>query len=146
MKTTKIAALLFGVLLASFSQSFGQTILQFTSVNVTPENAIQLYWTSTNHEIYGIQYANTLATNADGTTAWFSLYDNYPSHGTNTFIGDFGNYDTTSAILHPKYMPMRFYRIVDEGADNDTADNPSITITSPTNGASLSGQITVSVV
>jgi FlgD Ig-like domain/Bacterial Ig domain len=125
---------------------FAQTNIQFTSVNVTPENAIQLHWTSTNHEIYGIQYANALGTNADGTTAWFSLFDHYPSHGTNTFIGDFGNYDVIPAIPHPKYMPMRFYRVVDEGADNDTTDNPSITITGPTNGAVLSDQITVSVV
>jgi hypothetical protein len=47
--------------------------------------------------------------------------------------------------LNPKYSPMRFYRVVDEGADNDTTDSPSITITSPTNGNVLSGQITVTV-
>ena len=123
-----------------------QTKLQFTGNNATPENAIQLFWASTNHELYAVQYANALATNADGSTAWNTLYDQYPSHGTNTFIGDFGNYDVTPAIPHPKYAPMRFYRIVDEGADNDTTDNPSITITSPTNGSVLSGQITVTVV
>ncbi len=123
-----------------------QTNLQFTSVNATVEGAIQLHWASTNHELYAIQYANALATNTDGSTAWNTLYDAYPSHGTNTFVGDFGNYDVMPAIPHPKYMPMRFYRIVDKGADNDTTDNPSITITSPTNGSVLSGQITVTVV
>ena len=132
--------------LALTTNVYAQNTLQFTGVSATSEKAIQLHWTSTNHEIYGIQYANALATNADGSTAWFSLYDNYPSHGTNTFVGDFGNYDAMPAILHPKYMPMRFYRVVDEGADNDTTDSPSITITSPTNGNILSGQITVTVV
>jgi hypothetical protein len=122
-----------------------QNALQFTGVNATVENAIQLYWSSTNGELYQIQYANALATNDDGTTAWQVLYDKYPSHGTNTFIGDFGNYDTDSAISHPKYMPMRFYRVVDLGADNDTVDIPAVTITSPSNGSILSGQVTVSV-
>jgi hypothetical protein len=146
MKAIKLAALLFGVLAFLASRSDGQTNLQFTGVNVTPENAIQLHWTSTNHELYVIQYANALATNIDGSTAWNTLYDQYPSQGTNTFIGDFGNYDVVPAIPHPKYSPMRFYRILDEGADNDTTDNPSVTITSPTNGDVLSGQIAVTVV
>jgi hypothetical protein len=70
MKTTKIVALLFGVLLASFSQSFGQANLQFTAVAQTDEQAIRLTWTSTNSEIYEIDEADALAGNADGTTAW----------------------------------------------------------------------------
>lgn len=143
MKTIQSAVLLFGILIASLGLSFGQTNLRFTGVNATLENAIQLHWASTNHELYAIQCANAFNTNADGSTAWSTLYDQYPSQGTNTFIGDFGNYNVIPAIPHPKYMPMRFYRVVDEGADNDTTDNPSITITSPTNGSVLTGQITV---
>ncbi len=143
MKTIQSAVLLFGILITSLGLSFGQTNLRFTGVNATLENAIQLHWASTNHELYAIQCANAFNTNADGSTAWNTLYDQYPSQGTNTFIGDFGNYNVIPAIPHPKYMPMRFYRIVDEGADNDTTDNPSITIISPTNGSVLTGQITV---
>jgi hypothetical protein len=133
--------LLLGLLISQ--AAFGQTNIAFTAVHATSENAIQLYWTSTNHELYGIQYANEFDTNADGSTAWNTLYDQYPSQGTNTFIGDFGNYTVIPAIPHPKYMPMRFYRILDEGADNDTTDAPLITITSPASGSVLTGQITV---
>jgi hypothetical protein len=146
MKNIKLAGMFFGVLIAFAGQGFCQTNLQFTGINVTPENAIQLHWTSTNHEIYEVDEADTLVDTNTGLTPWNDLYDNYPSHGANTFIGDFGNYDIMPAILHPKYMPTRFYRIVDKGADNDTTDNPSITITAPTNGDVLSGEITVSVV
>ena len=59
-----------------------------------------------------IQYADALATNAGGSTTWQTLYDAYPSQGTNTFIGDFGNYYADPIIPHPKYSPMRFYRIL----------------------------------
>jgi hypothetical protein len=132
------------LVLALAINGLAQTSLQFTAATQTDEQAILLTWASTNHEIYGIQFADALAKNADGSTTWNTLYDNYPSHGTNTFVGDFGNYDVLPAILHPRNMPMRFYRIVDEGAD--TADSPFVAIISPTNGAVLSGQITVSVV
>lgn len=107
-----IAAL---TLTVSASVAHAQNALQFTDANSTPEKAIQLHWASTNGELYQIQYANALATNDDGSTAWQVLYDKYPSHGTNTFIGDFGNYDIDPAVPHPKYAPMRFYRVVDLG-------------------------------
>lgn len=122
-----------------------QNTIQFTDVKSTSEKAIQLYWESTNGELYQIQYASALATNDDGSTAWQVLFDTYPSHGTNTFIGDFGNYDIDPAVPHPKYAPMRFYRVVDLGADNDIVDVPVVTITSPTDGSVLTGEITVSV-
>jgi hypothetical protein len=135
--------LVFGVLAGFTEQAFCQTNLQFTSVNTTSENAIQLHWSSVSNEVYEIDYADQLAGNDDGSTAWAKLYDNYPSHGTNTFIGDFGNYFNAPAILNPNKMPMRFYRIVDKGANSGAS--PIVTITSTTNGASLSGLITVSV-
>jgi hypothetical protein len=144
MKTTKIAALLFGVFLASFSQSFGQTNLQFTAVAATDEHAIRLAWASTNGELYQIQYANALATNSDGSTAWQTLYDNYPSQGTNTFWLDTGNYNLAPQVSHPRYMPMRFYRILDEGSDSLT-DVPTVTIGSLTNNMAATGELTFTV-
>jgi hypothetical protein len=144
MKTTKIAALLFGVLLASFGQSFGQNNLQFTGVKATSEKAIQLYWASNTNEVYEVDYADQLAGNSDGSTAWNKLYEDYPSQGTNTFIADAGNYDITPQIPHPKSSPMRFYRIMlVEG--NTIAANPTVSILSVTNGASLSSDVTISV-
>jgi len=144
MNKLKQVGLFFGIIIASLGQGFCQTNLQFTTVTQTAEQAIQLSWASTNGEVYGVQYANALAGNPDGSTAWQTLYDNYPSQGTNTFVGDFGNFDVQPAIPHPKNSPMRFYQIVDEGAD--TAAAPFVTIASPASGGVLSGQITVLVV
>jgi hypothetical protein len=147
MKKLKSAVLVFGFLFASIGQSFCQTNLQFTSVNATPENAIQLHWASTNGELYQIQYANALATNSDGSTAWQVIYDGYPSQGTNTFIGDFGNYAVAPQITHPKYNPMRFYRIVDEGQDSLASDEPTVTLdpASITNNSAATGELTFTV-
>ena len=145
MKIVKSAALLLGILIASLSRSFGQTNLQFTEVAPTDEQAIRLTWASISHEVYQIQCANALDTNANGSTAWQLLYDAYPSQGTNTFWLDTGNYNLVPQILHPKYMPMRFYRILDLGPDT-TSDEPTVSISSPTNGTVVSGELTINVV
>ena len=65
MKLTANIAAAFMALLTS-TAAFGQTNLQFTSIVQTPEQSIQIAWTSTNGEVYQIQYANALGTNADG--------------------------------------------------------------------------------
>jgi hypothetical protein len=103
-----------------------------------------LYWATNPNEVYEVDYADQLAGNPDGTTSWQALYTDYGSHGTNTFIADAGNYDLDPAILHPKNSPMRFYRVVFTGT-NTSPSNPTVSITSPTNGASLSGEIVASV-
>jgi hypothetical protein len=139
-KTIMVSAL--GWALAT--TTFAQTNLQFTAATSTDEQAIRLSWASQSNHVYQIQCANALATNADGSTAWFTLYDDYPSQGTNTFWLDSGNYYKNPPILHPKNMPMRFYRILDEGSDT-TSDEPTISIVSPTNGFVASGSLTVSV-
>lgn len=121
-----------------------QTNLNFNNVTATSEGAILLSWNSTTNEVYEIDYADALNTNADGTTTWLPLYTDYPSHGTNTFIADAGNYDISPEIPHPKLSPMRFYRIMLVQA-NDSPSNPSVSILSVTNGTSLSGDVTVKV-
>jgi hypothetical protein len=121
------------------------TNLQFTAVAATDEHAIRLTWASTNGELYEIDEADQLNTNTDGTTVWNKLYDNYPSQGTNTFWLDTGNYNLAPQILHPKYMPMRFYRIVDLGADT-TSDEPTVSISSPTSNTAVSDELTVTVI
>lgn len=119
------------------------TNLQFTGVHATVEKAIQVFWASQPNHVYQLQFADALATNSDGSTTWNTLYDKYPSHGTNTFILDTGDYFQTPPIGHPKYSPMRFYRIVDEGTNSGLS--PTVTITSPTNGDVLSDVVTISV-
>lgn len=135
-KTIMVSAL--GLALAI--NTYAQTNLQFTAATSTDEQAIQLSWASTNGELYQIQYANALATNSDGSTAWQTLYDNYPSQGTNTFWLDTGNYNLAPQVLHPKYMPLRFYRILDEGPDSLT-DVPTVTIGSLTNNMAATGEL-----
>ena len=77
MKTNSITrwglggALSLGLLLTQ--STFGQTNLHFTAVVATPERAIQLHWASNTNEIYEIDYADQLAGNADGSTAWNKL-------------------------------------------------------------------------
>lgn len=119
-----------------------QNTLRFTGVKATSEKAIQLFWASNTNDVYEVDYADQLAGNDDGSTAWNKLYDEYPSHGTNTFIADAGNYEISPEISHPKQSPMRFYRIMlAEG--NTIATNPVVSILAPTNGASLSGDAIV---
>ena len=133
------------LVLALTTNVFAQTNLQFTGVSTTDEGAIRLSWVSTNHEVYQIQCADALATNADGSTAWQILYDDYPSQGTNTFWLDTGDYILhVPPIVHPKYSPMRFYRIVDKEAD--TITDETVSIVSPTNGTLASDELIVTVV
>jgi hypothetical protein len=145
MKQGLIGAVALLLLFAAATPTFGQTNnLDFNGVSATVEGAIRLSWNSTSNEVYEIDYADSLIDTNTGTITWNTLYTDYPSHGTNTFIADAGNYDTTPEIPHPKYSPMRFYRIVH--SDNSTSPtNPVVTISSVTNGASLSGDVVVTV-
>jgi len=140
MKIIKLAVL--AVLLAA-SSAHSQTNVQFTGIKVTDEGAIQLHWSSRSNEIYEIDEADSLN---NTNVTWNKLYDDYPSQGTNTFIGDFGNYNLSPQIFNPKDMPIRFYRLVDKGQDPLASDEPSISITSPTNGSAVSDELTITVV
>lgn len=148
MKAIKLAVLVSvavtAMLLIGTAQSLGQTNLNFNSVKATVEGAILLSWNSTSNEVYRIDYADEIVDTNTGFTAWQPLYTDYPSHGTNTFIADAGNYDLAPEIPHPKRSPMRFYRIAFVET-NSSPTNPSVAITFPTNGASLSGDVTIMV-
>src|SRR6202040_1942347 len=128
MKINQLPLIALCILITSLGRCFGQTDCQFTGINATPEQAIQLHWASNTNEYYEIDYADSLVDINNRITTWNELYDDYPSQGTNTFIGDFGNYDATPVIPHPKYEPMRFYRIVLEGT-NDGDDDLTVNIT-----------------
>ena len=124
------------------STAFGQNALQFTGINVTDEGAMQLHWTSQSNEVYEIDEADALIDTNTGTITWNKLYEEYPSQGTNTFWLDTGNYFRTPAILHPKNIPMRFYRIVDQGPDT-SSDEPIVSIGLGTNSTTVSGELTI---
>ena len=103
--------------------AFGVTNLNFNAISSTSEGAIRLSWNSTTNEVYEIDYADSLIDTNTGSTTWNPLHTDYPSHGTNTFITDAGNYDISPEISHPKLSPMRFYRI-SLVQTNDSASNP----------------------
>jgi hypothetical protein len=144
MKKPNSAAVILGVLLGSLTHGFAQTNIQIIGVAPTIEQAIQLTWTSASNHTYEIDEADALATNADGSTAWNMLYNDYPSQGTNTFWLDTGNYVQAPPIIHPRFSPMRFYRIIDSGLDT-TSDEPTVSIVTPTNGFVASGNLTITV-
>ncbi len=144
MKTILIMILGNVLVLASPTEMSAQTNLQFTSVNVTPEKAIQLHWVSNTNEVYEIDYADALIDTNTGSITWNKLYDDFPSQGTNTFIADAGNYDYVPEIPHPRLSPMRFYRISLTGT-NTSPTNPTVAVTFPTNGATLSSDVVFSV-
>ena len=106
---------------------------------------MHIAWSSTNHEVYEVDEADALIDTNTGSITWNKLYDQYPSQGTNTFWLDTGNYNLTPQIVRPQNMPMRFYRVVDLGADT-TSDEPSVSITSPTNSTAATGELTINVV
>jgi hypothetical protein len=145
MRTITQAAIALSLAVAATAPGFCQSQLQFIGVTPTIEGAIQLTWTSVSNEAYEIDEADALNTNFDGTTTWNVLYTDYPSQGTNTFWLDTGNYFNTPIILHPKQTAMRFYRIADLGPDT-TTDEPTVSITSVTDGAVAVGGLTVTVV
>ncbi len=134
-----------GFLAASLGHAFAQTNLHFVKIAQTDEQAIRLTWTSVSNETYEIDEADQLGSTNGGPTVWNQLYTEYPSQGTNTFWLDTGNYTAVPVIVHPKYAPMRFYRIVDSGSDT-TTDEPIVSVTLPTNGTVASGELTIDVV
>lgn len=71
------------------------------------------------------------------------MYDDYPSHGTNTFWLDTGDYSRIPEIPHPKNTTNRFYRLVKIATNSLPA--PTVTILSPASSSTLSNEVTVSV-
>jgi len=135
MKTAQKVIVVGALVSALATNATAQTNLQFTGVSATGEGAIRIAWASQSNHVYEIDEADTLLDTNTGNITWNRLYDNYPSQGTNTFWLDTGNYNLIPPIPHPKTIPMRFYRIVDQGPDNLISDEPMVSIVSPTNGA-----------
>src|SRR5207247_1753450 len=80
----------------------------------------------------------------NSNTQFRTLYEDYPSHGTNTFWMDYGDYTQVPPVKRPRDNPMRYYRIIRTGTN--TAASPFVSLTFPASNAVLSGQATVSVI
>jgi len=102
---------------------------------------IMIRWASEPKAVYRIEYASELA---DGATTFETLFEDYPSHGTNTLWTDNGDYTKEPSIKRPQDAPKRFYRVVQTGTSTSPV-NPTVAITSPGNGAVLTGLATISV-
>ena len=130
-------------LAVAVSFTYAQTNLNFNNASATVEGAIRLSWNGTPNEYYEVDYADSLADTNTGTITWKALYEDYPSQGTNTFWLDTGNYLNDPEAPHPSKADMRFYRIVLSGTN--TGPPPFVSILSPANGSSATGNIDVSV-
>ena len=82
--------------LATHAQSTNLIVL---TTAVGDERAPILTWQSESNAVYRIDYADSLV---NSNTQWKLLYDDYPSHGTNTFWMDSGNDAVEPEIPHPK--------------------------------------------
>src|SRR5688572_30448541 len=130
----------FGGLFAAVTLQAQSTNLVILRSSVGDERAPIITWQSVSNAVYRIDYADTL----DSTgMQWNVLYEDYPSHGTNTFWMDSGNDSFEPEIPHPKRKTTRFYRVTQ--TDTNTAVAPFVQITSVTSNAVLSGEVTVSV-
>lgn len=114
--------------------------LQFTHTLATDERAVQLHWQSESNVAYRIEFLPDLQSS---NNVWDVLYDDCPSHGTNTFWLDTGDYSRTPEILHPMGTTNRFYRLVKISTNSLPA--PTVTILSPASSSTVSNEITVTV-
>ncbi|MSU58548.1 MAG: hypothetical protein EXS35_10280 [Pedosphaera sp.] len=113
--------------------------IQFTGINVTADQSVQMRWTSESNIIYAVDYADEIS----DSIPWKRLYERFPAQGTNTIFTDGGVYYQGETVEHPRNFSQRFYRVVATGS-NDVAP-PVVFVTSPTNGFVASGLLNISV-
>ena len=63
---------------------------QIISAKADSARAVLLNWQSESNVIYRIDFATNLV---EGATQWRTVYEDYPSHGTNTIWKDAGERD-----------------------------------------------------
>ena len=125
------------VLVAAGSWNCAHGALVITSTEAAPDGGIIIRWSSEADKIYRIDYAPELTE----PMKWSELYTDYPSHGPATFWKDVGNQFAFPSAGHPADGAMRFYRLVEIGAN--TASKPTVSITSPAQSSTVSDTITV---
>jgi hypothetical protein len=138
IKHAIIAAAVLGFAVAHVAQGAS---LQIISAKVGDDRAISIKWESESNAVYRIDYASDLV---NSNTQWQLLYEDYPSHGTNSFWMDNGDYAQEPPIKRPKDSPKRFYRIAKTGTN--TAAKPFVSVTYPASNAVVSGELIVSVI
>jgi hypothetical protein len=101
-----------------------------TAINAISNSNIRLQWVSQTNDTYAVQYAD----NMEWFNTWHLIGDNITSGSSNAVWDDIGVLSTN--------VTKRFYRVVRKDANYGL---PCVTILSPTNGATLSGNVNVQV-
>lgn len=132
-------ALLALLALAGSFTAFAQTTpFAITTVQRNADNTVTLKWNSEPGKWYQLEYSPDLET-------WHTLHELVVSQGSVSMAADVGRYDLTPKIKRP-FQPgetRRFWRAREIGANQGTA--PTVTITTPSNNDTVSGDISVSV-
>ena len=136
----QLSLVLLGCIFTLAQESNSKAQLKFTSIKPNEETAIKLNWNSQSNTVYRIEFLPDLS---DPNEDWKTLYGDYPSHGTNTFWLDTGDYSRTPYVLHPKFTTNRFYRMVKVATNSLPA--PVVTILAPSSSSILSNEVIVSV-
>lgn len=140
--TLRSLPVIIAALTVSASVGHAQNPLVITSVTAAPDKAVQLRWQSESNAVYSIEFASELIDASLGGPAWQTLYEDYPSLGTNTYWEDTGNLHSFPVVNHPRDDAMRFYRVIKTDT-NDPVNAPQVSILSPSGGSELTGDVTV---
>jgi hypothetical protein len=133
-ETPKGIPTVFALLTAAMVMNcLAEEALRVVAVQSTQNAAATLRWASTSNAIYRIDYT----TNLNESTEWLPLYDDFPSHGTNTFWTDVGDEFADPGVVHPNQASKRFYRVVQTGTNSEAT--PLVTILTPATNAVIAG-------
>jgi hypothetical protein len=125
------------LLLVALPAAAQQIIL--TNTTAEADGAVLLRWRSQSNAFYRIEYRSAFDTNSP----WTSLYEDYPSHGTNTFWRDAGSDVADLRAPYPADVMKRFYRIAVSGTNSPV--KPSVIVRVPTNNFVARGDFVVTV-
>jgi len=123
------------------AQAFGQTTNPpvFLTTTADTAGAIGLSWESQSNLVYRIEYVDALS----NQVAWQTLYEDFPSQGTNTIWKDAGAELGLPNVPHPNEKDNRFYRVVLTGTN--TSVQPQVAILAPASNSVVTDYISVSV-
>jgi hypothetical protein len=123
---------------AAFAQTTNPPV--FLGTTADSAGAVGLQWESQTNLVYRIDYATELS---NPTTQWQTLYEDYPSQGTNTIWKDTGVDTGFNPVPHPNDAAKRFYRVVVTGTNSGV--QPQVAVLSPANNSVLSDYVSINV-
>jgi hypothetical protein len=125
------------ILLLGSVLAYAQTPpLIITNIQRNADNTVTLKWNSVPGKWYQLEHSPDLET-------WLPLHELVVSQGTVSLAADSGRYDLTPKLKRPFQLGenRRFWRVKEIGQNQNTP--PAISISSPANQASVTGNIQV---